>query len=118
MTIVGQFCDRGRRVYKVSCERYRETLSNSYSHPGMTVDIQVLVPLTFVVDMYPVLPPMLVGNDRYGASVEGAYKATLASEPMSLHPRGWRMSISGLESHSQPQLSGLWQTQVSLTSPG
>ena len=73
----------------------------------MTVDIQVLVPFTFVVDMYPVLPPILVGNDRYGASVEGAYRATLASEPMSLHPRGWSMSISGLESHSQPQLSGL-----------
>lgn len=73
----------------------------------MTVDIQVLVPFTFVVDMYPVLPPILVGNDRYGASVEGAYRATLASEPMSLHPRGWSMSISGLESHSHPQLSGL-----------
>jgi hypothetical protein len=78
-----------------------------YSHSGITVDIQVLVPLIFVVEMYPVLPPILVGKDRYGASVDGAYKATLASEPMSLHPRGWSMSISGLESHSQPQLSGL-----------
>jgi hypothetical protein len=89
-----------------------------YLHPGMTVEIQVLVPLIFVVDMYPVLPPILVGNERYGASVEGAYKATLASDPMSLQPRGWSMSISGLESHSQPHDSGLWQTQVSLTSPG
>jgi hypothetical protein len=59
-----------------------------YSHPGITVETQVLVPLIFVVDMYPVLPPILVGRERYGASVEGAYKATLASEPMSLHPRG------------------------------
>jgi hypothetical protein len=32
----------------------------------------VLVPLIFVVDIYPVLPPILVGNDKYGASVEGA----------------------------------------------
>lgn len=28
------------------------------------------------------------------------------------------MSISGLESHSQPHDSGLWHTQVLLTSPG
>jgi hypothetical protein len=119
-TIVRQFRDCGWRICPARSavgNIFHEPRSR-YLHPGMTVEIQVLVPLIFVVDMYPVLPPILVGNERYGASVEGAYRATLASDPMSLQPRGWSMSISGLESHSQPHDSGLWQTQVSLTTPG
>lgn len=45
----------------------------------------------------------------------GAYKATRASLPVSLQPRGCNFSRSVVTFHSYPQLSGAWHTHVSVT---
>lgn len=69
-TVLRELGDWGRRVCVIwsAVGNMVDHISSGYSHPGITVDTQVLVPLIFVVDMYPVLPPILVGRDRYGAS--------------------------------------------------
>ena len=81
-------------------------------HPSIGVEIHVDVPEMVVGLKYPVLPPMVVGSCTKGANADGAHRATLASVPISLQPRGASFKRPYVAFHWHPQVSGAWHVQV------